>query len=289
MQSMQNNDKIRFGGAQIPVTADISKNITTIKKAIDWAAENNVDYLVTPEASLSGYSPSFNSIPENLIYALEHIESYAAEKKVGLCLGTLWMEEEFNGKQVRNQIRFYDCDNHWIGSVNKNITIEEDKAANVLRDPVTKGLFLPIGDKVIPTGGLICVDMYGSVGTVDSVPNIPAKLAFYGAKLFVHSTNGTRGAWINNPLKEEFGESIQDLWHDACFKRNSFIHNIPIITVDNCYMTDGTEYHGNTSSQSGVLIRGKWMTNVPRCGTQYFYYDFNVEDIAISMPNRPSV
>ena len=272
---MHMKNKIRFGGAQIPVTTDITKNITTIKKAIDWAAENNVDYLVTPEASLSGYSPSFNSIPENLTYALENIESYAAEKKVGLCLGTLWEEEEFNGKQVRNQIRFYDCDNHWLGSVNKNITIEDDTAANVLRDPITKGLFLPIGDKVIPAGGLICVDMYGSTGGADSLPNIPAKLALYKAKIFIHSTNGKRG------VTGELGESIQDLWHDACLRRNSFIYNIPIITVDNCYMLDGTEYHGPTSSQSGVLIGGKWMTSVPRCGTQYFYYDFDIDDITI--------
>ena len=50
---------IRFGGAQIPVTPFQQKNVKSIKKAIDWAAENNVDYLVTPEASLSGYSTSY--------------------------------------------------------------------------------------------------------------------------------------------------------------------------------------------------------------------------------------
>ena len=272
---MQKNDKIRFGGAQIPITANIAENITTIKKAINWAAENNVDYLVTPEASLSGYSPTFNSVPENLINALGYIESYATEKKVGLCLGTLWVEEEFNGKQVRNQIRFYDCDNHFLGTTNKNLIIENDTAAGVLRDKMTKGTFLPIRNKVIPAGGLICVDMYGSTGTAEDLPNIPAKLALYKAKIFIHSTNGKRG------VTGELGEIIQDLWHDACLRRNSFIYNIPIITVDNCYMSDGTEYHGPTSSQSGVLIRGKWMTSVPRCGTQYFYYDFDIDDITI--------
>ena len=36
---------IRIGGAQIPVRADIQKNIITIKTAIDWASENKVGLL----------------------------------------------------------------------------------------------------------------------------------------------------------------------------------------------------------------------------------------------------
>ena len=39
---------IRVGGAQIPVTMDIEKNVQTIKTAMDWAKENSVNYLVTP-------------------------------------------------------------------------------------------------------------------------------------------------------------------------------------------------------------------------------------------------
>ena len=46
---------MRIAGAQIPVTNDVSKNYEAIKKACDWAIENNVDYLFTPENALSGY------------------------------------------------------------------------------------------------------------------------------------------------------------------------------------------------------------------------------------------
>ena len=36
----------------------------------------------------------------------------------------------------------------------------------------------------------------------------------------------------------------------------------------------GEDYDGYTSSESGVVINGEWVTNVPRTGTQYFYHDF---------------
>ena len=85
---------IRFGGAQIPVTASIEKNELTIKKAIDWASENSVDYLVTPEASLSGYSTDFEKNFPILVESLTSIEKYAATKNVGLCLGTIWAENQ---------------------------------------------------------------------------------------------------------------------------------------------------------------------------------------------------
>jgi hypothetical protein len=54
---------------------------------------------------------------------------------------------------------------------------------------------------------------------------------------------------------------------------------IPIITVDNCYYMQGYEYHGRTSSESGVLVNGDWVTAVPREGTQYFYYDFDFDSL----------
>ena len=49
---------------------------------------------------------------------------------------------------------------------------------------------------------------------------------------------------------------------------------IPIITVDNTCHMNGHPYDGPTSSESGVTVDGKWVTKVPRLGTQHFYYDF---------------
>ena len=55
---------IRIGGAQIPVTKNINLNVEQIKKAIDWASENKVDYLLTPEGALSGYMNSYDLLIE---------------------------------------------------------------------------------------------------------------------------------------------------------------------------------------------------------------------------------
>ena len=46
---------MRFAGAQMPCTPNVEANVKEIKKAIDYAVDNECDFLVTPEGSLSGY------------------------------------------------------------------------------------------------------------------------------------------------------------------------------------------------------------------------------------------
>ena len=65
---------IRLGGAQIPVTVDIQKNKEEILKAIDWAKDNEVDHLLTPEAALSGYMSDWKENLNELTDALKEIE-----------------------------------------------------------------------------------------------------------------------------------------------------------------------------------------------------------------------
>ena len=273
---------VRFGGAQIPVTPDIQKNIETIKKAIDWAAENKVDYLVTPEASLSGYYTADDASIKSVATAMSTIEKYAANKKIGLCLGTIWDEIESDKSVRRNQIRFYNQKGLLCGATNKRYAIEFDRKIGVKGDNDATLIPLPIKDKVIPAGGVICVDMY----VVDGQPGPAWKLQLQGAKLLIHSTNAARNVAVNEKLSVELSDKIANDWHDICLRRTSFLTTIPIITVDNCYMADGTEYHGPTSSESGVLINGEWATKIPRTGTQYFYYDFNIDNVAIDWPKN---
>ena len=106
MSQAMDRNFIRLAGAQIPVTLNVGKNINSIKSAIDWAKENSVDYIATPEASLSGYQENFNT-PE-LMDALATVEEYAKVSKVGLLLGTLWEEKLFDGTlELQNQLRVY--------------------------------------------------------------------------------------------------------------------------------------------------------------------------------------
>lgn len=259
------NEKLRIAGAQIPVTKNVSKNLETIKAAIDWASDNSADFLVTPEGSLSGYIPEWNF--EEVKEALTHIEQYSANKNVGLCLGTLWRETTKFGEVARNQIRFYKHGN-LFGTTNKSYIIEHDHVMphNIKEDGIS---FFPLTNKNgngINAVGLICNDMWGNNWSGN--PNI-MKIAMESRRvgLAIHSTNGTRG----NDL-----DDIMDQWHDVHLKLLSRASGIPIFTVDNSIHMEGDDYDGKTSSESGVIIDSKWVTSVPRFGTQYFYYDFDI-------------
>ena len=106
---------MRIGVAQIPVTMDPNKNYDTILKACEWAVANKVDYLMTPEASVSGYdAPSFTvNTCQETEEAVNKLQDYSRRNNLGLILGTLWLDEKnvrhnfLFGKKT-NQLRFYN-------------------------------------------------------------------------------------------------------------------------------------------------------------------------------------
>ena len=63
----QTKMKLTVACASIPVTRDIASNIKTIHRAIDYAVENKADILLTPEGSLSGYTPKFDQKKVNKV------------------------------------------------------------------------------------------------------------------------------------------------------------------------------------------------------------------------------
>ena len=98
--------KIRLAGAQLPVTVDIQANKKEILKAIDWAKENEVKHLITPEGSLSGYGYNWYDHLDEIHDALKEIEEHAKGLEF-LHLGTCLRENEWEGKINRNEIRHY--------------------------------------------------------------------------------------------------------------------------------------------------------------------------------------
>ena len=107
--------KIRVCGAQLPVTTNIDENLAVIKDAIDYAADQKADILLTPEGSLSGYTPNFDS--DKVEIALKIIVDYACTKNLGLALGTCFYE----GKNCSNEIRFYDKGGNLLGYHTKTL------------------------------------------------------------------------------------------------------------------------------------------------------------------------
>lgn len=261
-------DYIRLGGAQIPCTKDIDQNVKTLKDALTWASENNVDYLVTPEGSLSGYTLTFAEDLQKLKDALRQIENFAAEKKVGLFLGTLWVED-YDGNHVRrNQIRFYDKEGVLRGVTNKIILTDHDTDIGIMEGQSPNYMVIKEGDDFIPVGGFICNDLYGREG----FPNLPNIAFINGVSLFVHSTNAERG-------KDQLYDSVTNDWHNAHLRIVSYLAGVPLITVDNSCLMDGEEWNGPTSSPSGVVIAGDWKVQAARVGHHYFYHDLPINKL----------
>ena len=289
--------KVRFGGAQINVAHDVETNVATIKKAIDWAEENNVDYLVTPEAALSGYYANFADPPEKvnkLLLAEREVVGYAASKTIGLCLGTMWVEKESNGFLHRDQIRYYNPAGNFEGAYNKVQCIAADNVVPGSYLPAGSGIFgteeywghpanylmcpkFPQGKFVV--GSLICNDAYGENNQGESI----ARRALYSyhnrdnpAQLVVHATYGFRGKEIDENLDPDILEAIRD-WHKRHIQQLSYFCNMNFIVVDASSNFGGIPSKYDTCTPSGVVINGKYETIAPSHGEQFFYYDFQVD------------
>lgn len=151
-------NKIRVGGCRILVGLNIQTNLTEIKKAIDWAGENDVDIISTPECALSGYLWKPNSIDDPLITeiksAYDEICRYSKEKNVDIVLGTGWV----------------NSNRHWCNSqkfiVNGQCIHTHQKAILI---PEEEKMYTPGGDNVViinykglTVAGLICNDAWSN-------------------------------------------------------------------------------------------------------------------------------
>ena len=225
------SNTVRFAGAQIPVTQNLEKNEASIIKAIDWAAENKCDWLLTPEGSLSGYFPNFDLVLENgmpdLAKAAYKVISYANKKGIGIALGTLWVDIEHRGSIRKNQIRYYDKQGELLGATNKQYIVGGEDSPHhswdqVLADPpgTTKTHYLD----GVRTCGMICNDFWGN-GFRFNAPSLPLMASIHQVEVILHATNGDRG---------NSQDSLWMEWHDVHLRMMSSQYGIPIITVDSC-------------------------------------------------------
>ncbi|MBM3502056.1 MAG: hypothetical protein FJX74_25670, partial [Armatimonadetes bacterium] len=68
---------LSVAGAQMPVTLDVSANVQHLLRAVDFAAGEHADVLLTPEGSLSGYTHEFD--PGRVEAALAEVLEHARE------------------------------------------------------------------------------------------------------------------------------------------------------------------------------------------------------------------
>ena len=253
---------LRVAGAQLPVTRDLESNLQALSRACDFALAEKAEVLLTPEGSLSGYTPDFDAAA--VAAALQAVTTRARESGLGLALGTCFLEPA--DSRCYNQIRFYDQDGSYRGFHSKTLT------CGSLTDP-PEGEINHYAVKPLETfdlqglsvGGLICNDLWANPGcTPMPDPHLTQQLARMGAHIIFHAVNGGRNG-------SEFS-AVAWQYHEANLRLRARAGKLWIVTVDNC-----DPAHLPCSSPSGVIDpHGNWVVQTPAQGEQFFAYTIEV-------------
>lgn len=248
---------LRVAGAQIPVTKDVESNLKAINRAIDYAIDEDADILLTPEGSLSGYTPKFNR--RRVAAALESILS-RTKGRLGLALGTCFIEGD---GRCYDQIRFYGKNGRYLGFHSKILlcsNLERPLKGEINHyhtKPLRKFRF---GGSII--GGLICNDMWANP-TCTYMPDVhlTQQLARMGARVIFHAVNGGRD-------ETRFSKVVARNYHESNLLMRAKAGNVWIVTVDNCFPQDIP-----CSSPGGVVNpKGEWAIRLPSKGERFFAY-----------------
>ena len=194
---------IRVAGAQIPVTKDIDENLRTVLRAIEGAAREKADILLTPEGSLSGYSHTFDR--PAAAEAVEKVRAAAREAGLALALGTCFAEPE-NGRPF-NEIRFYEKDGSFLGFHGKTLrcgSMGDPPRGEIEHYAAAPLRTFAVGD--VTVGGLICNDLWANpLCTPMPDPHLTQELANRGARIIFHAVNGGRSrassAWFVHSVR----------------------------------------------------------------------------------------
>ena len=253
---------IRVAGVKSAVSEDIAVNIDAIKMAIDYARSENADILLTPEGSLSGYTPDFDRMEARK--ALEEIVAYASSAGVGLALGTCFYEDDDN---CYNQIRFYDKAGNLLGFHSKILRCGDH------RDP-KKGEINYYATTPLRTfefegvriGGLICNDMWANPEcTTLHDTHLSQQLSEMGARIIFHAAYGGRD--------DSEWSTVNWNYHESNLRIRARSGGIWIVTADS-----SNPVNLKSSCPSGVLDpKGNWVCTTESAGVQYFSFTIDIK------------
>lgn len=250
--------RLHVAGAQIPVTGDIEANVAAIGRAIAVAREAGAEILLTPEGSLSGYTHRFD--PEAAREALEEVTSMAREARLGLALGTCFIEPDDD--RCYNEVRFYEPNGTFLGFHTKTLTCGtmtepcEGEINHFAVRPLRTFAF-----QQVPVGGMICNDMWANPGcTPMPDSHLSQQLSRLGARVLFHAVNGGRdgSAW----------SEVNWRFHESNLQMRARAGKVWIVTVDNC-----APQTIPCSAPSGVVSpEGEWVCRTEPIGEQFFDY-----------------
>ena len=247
--------KLRIAGAQIAVTDDVAANEQRILRAIEQAAADRADFLLTPEGSLSGYRSDFARV--EVAEATDRVARAARDAGVGLALGTCYKEIEGGAERCYNQVRIYSPQGDYLGYHAKILRCSrlEHPGTGEMRSYV-EGTLRTFDCAGVRFGALICNDLWATPGwTTMPNPYLPWQLKRLGAELILHAVNS--GTDLRN---RPFHESSVALW---CYKLG-----IPIVEVN------ASKGRKPVNARSGVVgPDGEWLTRAPDLGEAQFAWD----------------
>ena len=249
----QQNRSLRIATAQIPVSNSISDNSATIHRALEVAIKEGADILLTPEGSLSGYTPKFDQ--EKVDEELRKIVKRASKAGVALALGTCYVEPD--DKKCYNQIRFYDGSGKFLGFHSKTLLCGSfsDPPQGEINDYAIRPL-RTFEIKGIRVGGLICNDMWANPQcTPMPDPHLSQKLSKAGAEIIFLAINGGRdgGSW---------SREVNWPFHEVNMRMRAAAGRVWVVSADNSF-----PHTVPCSAPSGVLRpNGQWAMQVPRKG-----------------------
>ena len=254
---------MRVAGAQIPATRDIEHNETIICRAIEYAAAQQADILLTPEGSLSGYTHEFDA--HAAADALRRATDLARERGVGLALGTCFVEAD---GLCYNQIRFYRKDGEYLGFHSKILRCgshADPPVGEINHYAASPLLTFPFADVCV--GGLICNDLWANPAcTPMPDPHLTQQLAQLGARVIFHAVNGGRSG-------DEWSR-VAWQYHESNLRMRARAGKTWIVVADNCHPTDMP-----CSTPSGVIDpRGDWVCRTEPQGEEFFAHTIDLDD-----------
>ncbi|MAE65657.1 MAG: hypothetical protein CMJ18_15420 [Phycisphaeraceae bacterium] len=261
---MSHSLEIRVAGAQIAVTNDIPSNVAAIGRAIEFAAAEGADVLLTPEGSLSGYRARFDQ--DEVTVALEQVTRAATAAGVALALGTCFNEPD-DGR-CYNQVRFVDRSGGLVGFHAKILRCgsHDDPPKGEINEFAARPL-RTFGLSGMIVGGLICNDLWANPAcTPGGDPHLTQQLSRRGARIVFHAVNGGRDG----------GRWSREVWwpfHETNLRVRACSGRLWIVTVDSCHPVDQP-----CSAPSGVVSPdGEWAVRSKPQGEAFFAHTIEIE------------
>ena len=256
--SAMSQGSLRIAGLQMDVSDNIKQNEERIIKYLNSLKDENIDFLITPEGSLSGYTSQFDG--EVLLESLARVRKAAEDLNIGLILGTCYKEIVDGREYCYNQARVYLPDGTFKGAYSKILTCSPlDNPGTGEMMEYVQGSVKTFSVNDVEFGILICNDLWATPGyTTIPNPYLPWKMQESGAEVIFHIINsGT------NQKYKAFHEASVELW--------AMTLKIPIVEINAA--------HGDEAinARSGIIDKeGSRSKIVENKGEQIFIYDLEL-------------